>query len=146
MSDPVEKLKQAKNLLEQGLITQEIFDDIQQKVLLEMGMGTTPKPEKTEENPPENDLFGNTQMEENTSAEDTSSLFGATSFQPEDNTNNDEMDLFGATRVDPNAQDDDKMDLFGATKAEGESTGLTMMGQQVQLNADNIGKLPRGTV
>ena len=39
-------------------------------------------------------------MEMDTSPEDTSSLFGATSFQSEEiKTNEDDMDLFGATRI-----------------------------------------------
>ena len=79
MSDPVEKLKQAKNLLEQGLITQEIFDDIQQKVLAEMGMGSKKTSNTEPEESPE-DLFASTQVELSSSRDEESNedLFGST--------------------------------------------------------------------
>ena len=47
-SDPTEMLKQAKNLLEQGLISQDIFDDIQQKVLYKLEIETNPNPSNKE--------------------------------------------------------------------------------------------------
>ena len=48
MPSPMEKLENAKKMLDKGLISQDIFDQIQQQCLTEMGMVVSQPPTNKE--------------------------------------------------------------------------------------------------
>ena len=66
MSNPVDRIKQARQLLELGEITEEVFESIKASVLAEMGIVAESLPESV--NPPSS-AVGHTQVDGRSSVE-----------------------------------------------------------------------------
>ena len=140
MSDSMNKLEKAKVLLDKGLISPEQYQQIQQKILFELGL--------VEETPstPEDLFSGNTRLDSSTPTAEVSPFDGATNVgslsHVPDFTSQSDSNLFeGATNLSPAEVPEGEEDLFS-----GPTRGMTIMGRRASISDENIKKLPPGTV
>ena len=64
MPSPIKKLENAKIMLDKGLISQDIFDQIQQQCLVEMGMVLSTPPIQVQQKENSKAMFGETRIED----------------------------------------------------------------------------------